>query len=290
MVGCGRVTGVSTREVLLGHVQPPDVSAVLAAALVERGVVLVPGRWPDRAAAWRSAHDIVGRARDLDPLSAGLPDFEVVGEFTVPPPGVVQRDFQALHFDFGLPTLSRSPVAVSRFTALYLHGRLPGSGAATRIVPLRALLSQRSWPPRKVLADRVRQDSGDGRAVEGILARIVEAADESQDLPDRDAEGFLCGMEFLTLDDERGYFARHGLRPAAVEEEIVLSSGELLLFDNLAIAHGRRGRRDTGELHQLCIGFGTLDIGGQATLLERILSAFGNNQGHADADTAVRAK
>jgi hypothetical protein len=64
------------------------------------------------------------------------------------------------------------------------------------------------------------------------------------------------------------------------EEEIVLSSGELLLLDNLATAHGRRGRRDTGELHQLCIGFGSLDLTGQAALLDRILAGFDHRQGH----------
>jgi len=185
-----------------------------------------------------------------------------------------QRDFQALHIDYGVPRLAGPPVAVARFTALYLDGQRPGSGTATRVVPLRPLLGQRRWPARAVLAGRLCADAGDGTLVEGILARIIEAADQGRDLPDREADGFWCGMEFATLDEERHYFARHGMRLAAAEEEIVLSSGELLLFDNLAVAHGRRGRRDAGELHQLCIGFGSLDLTGQATLLDRILAGF----------------
>jgi hypothetical protein len=261
----------------LGHAHPPAEHAALtasAAVLAGRGVARVPGRWPDHAAAWRAALRITERARGLDPLCAGLPGLDVVGEFTVPPPGVVQRDFQALHIDYGVPRLAGPPVAVARFTALYLDGQRPGSGTATRVVPLRPLLGQRRWPARAVLAGRLCADAGDGTLVEGILARIIEAADQGRGLPDREADGFLCGMEFATLDEERHYFARHGMRLAAAEEEIVLSSGELLLFDNLAVAHGRRGRRDAGELHQLCIGFGSLDLTGQATLLDRILAGF----------------
>jgi len=249
-----------------GHVQ--------AAALVGEGAVRVPGRWTDHAAAFRMALRITGQVRDLDPL--GLPDLEVVGQFRVPPPGTVQRDFQALHVDYGVPRLAGPPVPVTRFTALYLDARRTGTGAATRIVPLHPLLNQRSWCPRAVLAERLCRDAGDGALVEGIFARIIEAADQSQDLPDRASDGFLCGMEFSALDEEHRYFAQHGLDLAAAEEQIVLSPGELLLFDNLAVAHGRRGRRDPGELHQLCIGFGSLDLAGQATVLERVLTAFGH--------------
>ena len=257
--------------------------AAVAARLVGHGVACVPGRWPDRVAAWHMALQITACARGLDRLSAGLPGFEVVGQFTLPPPGAVQRDFQALHIDYGVPKLAGPPVAASRFTALYLDPCRAGSGSATRIVPLQPLLGQRSWPGRAVLAERLCEDTSGGAPVEGILARIIEAADQSRDLPDRAEAGFLCGMEFGTLDDERRYFARHGLTLAAAEEEIVLSPGELLLFDNLATAHGRRGRRYPGELHQLCIGFGSLDLPGQAKLLDRILASFGPRHGHTVA-------
>jgi hypothetical protein len=269
--------GVSRLGLGFDHVQASaedEVVAAVAARLVGCGVARVPGLWPDQVAAWRMALQITAYARHLDRLSAGLPGFGVVGQFTLPPPGAVQRDFQALHIDYGVPKLAGPPVAVSRFTALYLDKGRAGSGSATRIVALRPLLSQRSWPDRAELAGRLCQDTADGALVEGILARIIEAADQSRDLPGRDADGFLCGMEFETLDDEHRYFARHGLRLAAAEEEIVLSGGELLLFDNLATAHGRRGRRHPGELHQLCIGFGSLDLPGQARLLDRILASF----------------
>jgi hypothetical protein len=264
-----------------------DHEAIVAAAatIVDRGVALVPGRWADRAAAWDMALRVTAAARDLDGLPAGLPVFEVLGEFSLPPPGVVQRDFQALHIDYGVPKLAGPPVPVARYTALYLDNAAPGSGAATRIVPLERLLSQRSWPAREVLMGRLCADTSAG-SVEGILARIVEAADESRDLPDGATDDFLCGMEFLTLEEERLYFARHGLQLAAVEEEVALTSGQLLLFDNLAVGHGRRGRRNAGELQQLCIGFGSLDLTGQASLVTRFLSGFDHGDEHADVVTA----
>jgi hypothetical protein len=245
-----------------------------ATTLIKHGVVRVPGRWPDHPAAWRQATLIAQQAHDRDPLHAHLPALEPAGEFTLPPPGFVQRDFQALHIDYGVPMLAGPPVAVSRFTALYLDGEQAGSGAATRIVPLHPLLGQRSWPASEVVKESLCRGAGGEHLVEGILARIIESADQSHDLPDRDTEGFLCGMEFATLDEERDYFARHGLNLAAAEQEVVLASGELILFDNLAIAHGRRGRRATGELHQLCFGFAALDLAGQVRLLERFLASF----------------
>jgi NADH dehydrogenase FAD-containing subunit len=81
-------------------------------------------------------------------------------------------------------------------------------------------------------------------------------------------------MEFASIEDERRYFARHGMRLEAAEEEVVLDRGELLVFDNLVIAHGRRGARHEMELHQLCIGFRSLDHADQAKLLERVLGSF----------------
>jgi hypothetical protein len=217
---------------------------------------------------------IAAGARRLDPWCVDLPELEVVGEFTVPPRGTVQREFQALHIDFGLPRLGVQPVAVARFTALHRAADQLGSDTATRVVPLSRLLGQRTWPARAALTERLRCSSAGDDPVEGVLARVVEAVDQSIDLPAKDTDGFLCGMEFASIEDERRYFARHGMRLEAAEEEVVLDRGELLVFDNLVIAHGRRGARHEMELHQLCIGFRSLDHADQAKLLERVLGSF----------------
>ena len=54
-----------------------------------------------------------------------------------------------------------------------------------------------------------------------------------------------------------------------------LRPGQILIFDNLRVAHGRLGLRKARELHQLVLGYRRLDIPGQLQARERILSAFG---------------
>jgi hypothetical protein len=244
----------------------------LAARLAEHKIIEVPGRYAQPSDAWQAATRITAEVHHRDPLSAGLPDLEVVGEFVVPPPGTVQRDFQALHLDFGLPRATPQPVSVARFTALHCAAEGIGSGAATRVVPLAELFSRRSWPAQEDLCERLRMTTDDDPA-EGVLARIVAAVDRSDDLPAKDADGFLCGMEFDSVEAEHRYFSRHDLPLSDAERQVVLSPGDLLIFDNLAIAHGRRGRRQPSELHQLCIGFRSLDQSDQATLLDRVLAS-----------------
>jgi hypothetical protein len=198
---------------------------------------------------------------------------EAVGEFSLPPEGTGQRDFQALHIDFGFPRLTADTVDLALYTALYIDSDRTGSGTATRLVPLRRLTRQRTWPASPVITDRVCGSGDDDSATEGIFARIVEAVDGTWDLPPKDAN-FLCGMEFNSVDDECDYYRRHGMNVDSVERRVILGPGELLLFDNLAIAHGRIGRRPVKELHQLCIGQLSADRAAQAHLLDGLAAHF----------------
>jgi hypothetical protein len=253
----------------------PSIASV---ELRAQGFVHLGGRYADKAAAWALAREIFASAAHRDPIARDMPPLEIVGEFTVPPVGAVRRNFQALHIDFGLPIDGCQAVDVARFSALHIDsGRLP-STAFTRIVPLRALLGQRAWPSRSDLLTRLRSYQGGGHAgssyIEGILARLVEAADGCRSLPSTGEPGFLCGMEFTSLPDEKVHFAQHGLDLDSVERRILLRAGEVLLFDNLAIAHGRAGKRQPEELHQLCIGYRALDIPGQQAVLHSVLDAF----------------
>jgi alpha-ketoglutarate-dependent taurine dioxygenase len=61
---------------------------------------------------------------------------------------------------------------------------------------------------------------------------------------------FFCGFEFDSLSAELRFFGRHGLHLHEVEIAVGLQPGELLVFDNLAVAHGRRGTHQPGELRQ----------------------------------------
>ena len=127
------------------------------------------------------------------------------------------------------------------------------------------------------------RSSGGAGYVEGVFGRLIEAADGSPTLPSPGGPEVLCGMEFESLEHERTHFAERGLDLDAVEERVLLRPGELLLLDNLTTAHGRLGRRQPLELHQLCFGFPGLDVPQQSLLLRRVLRAFAGR-----APSAVR--
>ncbi len=51
-----------------------------------------------------AAFDLAGALVETCRLERGLPPLSVIGDFVVPPlDGAETRDFQTLHFDFGLP-------------------------------------------------------------------------------------------------------------------------------------------------------------------------------------------
>ncbi len=254
-----------------------------AAALLDVGFVHLSAPYDTEELAWSCAQDIFEEAASEDAIGSGMPPFAVVGHFTIPPPDAHSRDFQTLHIDFGLPVVPDRQTDVARFTALYVDRDRSPTTALTRIVPLRRLLSQRAWVEPELLLERLRR-YGNANArvdlerqagyVEGILARLVEAVDDSPTLPRSTDAGFLCGMEFESLAQEQAHFAERGLDLEAVEQRVLLGPGQLLLLDNLATAHGRLGVRRSLELHQLCVGFRNLEICEQSVLLGRVLNAF----------------
>jgi hypothetical protein len=162
------------------------------------------------------------------------------------------------------------------------------------LVPLDALLGQRRWPDRATILDNLMAygeshgawDDAEGYC-EGSLARVLEAAAGAPRLPSvKSTPGFLCGMEFDTLAAELSFFKGLGLDVATVQVEVPLRPGDLLVFDNLALAHGRRGSRNPGELHQRLYGNRLLTPTGQRALRDRFLAVFGERQ-TGDATVAV---
>jgi hypothetical protein len=175
-----------------------------AAELLDVGVVHLRAPHDSKELAWSCARAVFDEAARADAIGAGMPPLDVVGYFNVPPPDALRRDFQALHMDFGLPVVPDGPSDVARFTALYVDQDHAPTTALTRIVPLRQLLSQRAWIEPELLRERLRRygqrNAGDGGAyIEGIFARLVEAADDSPTLPRSGDAGFLCGMEFASM-------------------------------------------------------------------------------------------
>ena len=275
-----RLTGGSTTAAHVGDtvrgMQNVMVSDSLDVLAVH--VTRVPGRFATPEAAWQRAVEFVG---DDDEIAASI---EVIGTFVVPPPGgPPSRDFQTLHFDFGVPLVPVVPADVARLTALYVPASASSAQALTRFVPLRPLLSRCAWPNLEELVRRFvaygdshgARKTGNGYA-EGSLARIIEAAlAQPPALPSVRADpDFRCGTEFSSIAEETLFFAQRGLPIDGVVVEVRLQPGELLVFDNLAVAHGRRGRRGPGELHQRVFGHRALDPRNQITLRDRVLAAF----------------
>ena len=250
------------------------------AALRTSGFAVIDGAFTCARDALEHAQCLIGRwHRDNDPVP-----LEVVGDFVLPPlSGQASRDFQTLHLDFGLPIDPEAGCDVGLYTALYVADIGQRVAAQTRFVTLAGLFGQRAWPPQEQLVARLiaygrthgARDDADGY-VEGSLARIVEAAAGPPPmLPSVKLDpGFLCGLEFDSLSAEVSFFRRHGLDVGAVETSVELPPGGLLVFDNLAVAHGRRGTRQPGELHQRVVGHRALSRTAQLKIRDTVLGVF----------------
>jgi hypothetical protein len=246
-------------------------------ALEQGGFVWIRSAFGTPAAAFESAQELIEECSESNHHEA----LGVIGEFVLPPPdGEATRDFQTLHFDFGLPVHPVRRQDVARYTALFVPPSVCGVTAVTRLVSLSALLGQRGWPERATLLGNLISygeshgawDDADGYS-EGSLARLVEAAAGTPRLPSvKSTPGFLCGMEFDTLTAELSFFDRLGLDVDAAQVEVPLHPGNLLVFDNLALAHGRRGTRRPGELHQRVFGQRSVSPAAQRALRDRVLA------------------
>jgi hypothetical protein len=253
------------------------------AQLSNRGFVWIRNAFPTAEDAFDTARALIDSCCGADRSG----DLDVIGDFVLPPfDAQPTREFQTLHFDFGLPLAPKLDHDVALYTALHISGGIEGVSAVTRLVPLARLLRQRTWPPiAEVLSGLIAYGKTHGAwndalgYVEGSLARVVEgAAARPPRLPSVKSDpDFLCGTEFDSLRSEVAFFHQHGLRLDDVEAEVALQPGELLVFDNLALAHGRRGTRRPGELRQRVYGRRSLTPDAQCELRDRVLMAFDIN-------------
>ncbi len=129
--------------------------------------------------------------------------------------------------DFGLPVVPDGAVDVARFTALCVDRGSAPTTALTRIVPLRRLLRQRAWVAPDLLLERLRRygeaNAGDGAQavaahVEGIFARLVEAADGRRHCRAPAMPASCAAWSSSPCPRSRDHFATRGLDLDSVEE------------------------------------------------------------------------
>jgi hypothetical protein len=83
--------------------------------LVSHGLTRVTGPFATPEDAWQCAGGFIGA---VDAIDAPI---EVIGNFVIPPlDSAPSRNFQTLHFDFGVPLIPVAPADVARFTALHV--------------------------------------------------------------------------------------------------------------------------------------------------------------------------
>ena len=110
-----RLNGRRNASFLPSTDNQPMTSA--SSALGQDGFVWIRSAFATPAAAFDEAQQLIDECSasgDDDGLSA-------IGDFVVPPAdGEATRDFQTLHFDFGVPLRSLRDQDVARYTALFI--------------------------------------------------------------------------------------------------------------------------------------------------------------------------
>src|SRR3989338_1447997 len=185
---------------------------------------------------------------------------------------IIQTSFQALHFDMGQPIVSDSTQTMQLLIGLYCPHETVSVSARTRVVSLRALLSQRSWGDREDLEQKLLayvRAYGDGwHEPEPVntfrlacFARVLDAVTGTTDMADQIDK--TTGQWFrdlvhndgnVGLETEYAFYRKRGLHVATVERQICVQPGQLLAIDNTRAVHGRIGRRKAREIYQYLYG------------------------------------
>lgn len=186
---------------------------------------------------------------------------------------IVHTGFQALHYDMGQPFLADQDQTLYTISALWRPANTPANPKAkTRLVSLEKLLEQNSFGNLDEIKTRFTdyiKNHGDGWIEPephnthrlACFARVIDAVSGLNLLTGQ--IDTMIGQVFAYdknldgktgLQQEQDYFAKAGLNLEQVEEQIELLPGELLIFDNLRVVHGRIGERKARELENFIYG------------------------------------
>ena len=191
-------------------------------------------------------------------------------------------------FDYGLPILPRVGQTLYGIAALFMPLEVAGSDVTTRLLPLNRLSGASLFINSDASVDRLKKYAAQHGTVGGtqllctqaessIFLRFLDAfSGESKfsDYIDVDSATFirkcapLCDSDLDRWQREIASLWEFGIDTARTEEHIVLSPGDLLIFDNLSNVHGRLGRRASREIWQMLFGLPNTDD----ELLNRVLN------------------
>jgi hypothetical protein len=182
---------------------------------------------------------------------------------------IVATSFQVLHFDMGHPFLESEGQLFVSHVGIYLPQTTNHKVTArTRLVELDGLLKYLGSLPeeieRKVIAYVSKH--GDGWTGHNTyrLACFIRFLDALSDSPELKHQiDKTVGQWFENEDKldetsahqkELAFYAKHGINLGALEHQIALKPGQLLILDNTRVIHGRIGKRRTKELFNFMWG------------------------------------
>lgn len=178
--------------------------------------------------------------------------------------------FVALHFEMGAPLIAiDDQTTVCSLMGLYFPHDSEPNEVRTRTLHLGGLLSSHRWPDEREVEDALKfyaENYGDGwgdysTGRLSCVARLLDGAVSDNELSfmksfketdcfNRSADGeWVDGYQ-----EEIDYFLSHGFLIETWEKRYTLRPGDLLIIDNLRVAHGQIGQREPEEIYQFIYG------------------------------------
>ncbi len=182
---------------------------------------------------------------------------------------IVATSFQVLHFDMGIPLVESENQMYITHVGLYLPPTTDHEiTASTRIVELAGLLNTPNINPNLLENNLVEyvKNHGDGWENNNTLrlacfARFLDAALGTRELAaeiDKTVGQFFNTDKRLSGEEaysqESLFYGNRGINIKAIERQIKLKPGQLLVIDNSRVIHGRIGQRKAKEVYNFMFG------------------------------------